>query len=407
MRSVAAALDRVLSTAVVPTPVRVAITEAQGLLCAEEVVASTSLPAFDQAAVDGYAVRSVDLAVASEGHPVVLPVVGDIEAGMRTPHRLQPQQAVYVATGAPMPTVADAVVPRSQTQGTSARVSITRPVASGQFVRRAGEDVQPGDLAVRSGAFIGAAQVGLLAAVGRDKVLVHPKPRVSVVSVGDELVDVHRNPGPGQVYDVNSFALAAAARDAGAEATRVGIAPADPRKLRELIEARLLVSEVLVITGAAGGRSAELVVEALGELGTLELDRVAMQPGSAQGYGLLGPDRVPTFLLPANPVSALVVFEVMVRPLLRIMLGRRNPYRRTVTARTLEPLSSPPGRRQFLRGQLMRDEDDSYVVHVLAGGSTHLLASLAEANCLVIIDEASTEIAAGSDVQVSFLAQRA
>lgn len=407
MRPVASALDRVLSTAVVPTPVRVAITEAQGLLCAEEVIASTSLPAFDQAAVDGYAVRSIDLTVASDGHPVVLPVVGDIEAGVRTPHRLQPGQAVYVATGAPMPTVADAVVPRSQTQGTAARVSITRPVASGQFVRRAGEDVQPGDLAVRSGAFIGAAQVGLLAAVGRDKVLVHPRPRVSVVSVGDELVDVQRNPGPGQVYDVNSFALAAAARDAGAEATRVGIAPADPRRLRELIEARLLVSEVLVIAGAAGGRSAELVVEALGDLGPLELDRVAMQPGSAQGYGVLGPDRVPTFLLPSNPVSALVVFEVMVRPLLRIMLGRRNPYRRTVTARTLEPLSSPPGRRQFLRGQLMRDEDDSYVVHVLSGGSTHLLASLAEANCLVIIDETTTDIPVGSDVPVSFLAQRA
>lgn len=407
MRPVASALDRVLSTAVVPTPVRVAITEAQGLLCAEEVIASTSLPAFDQAAVDGYAVRSVDLTVASTGHPVVLPVVGDIEAGMRTPHRLQPQQAVYVATGAPMPTVADAVVPRSQTQGTAARVSITRPVVSGQFVRRAGEDVQPGDLAVRSGAFIGAAQVGLLAAVGRDKVLVHPRPRVSVVSVGDELVDVQRSPGPGQVYDVNSFSLAAAVRDAGADANRVGIAPADPRKLRELVESRLLVSEVLVIAGAAGGRSAELVVEALAGLGPLELDRVAMQPGSAQGYGLLGPDRVPTFLLPANPVAALVVFEVMVRPLLRIMLGRRNPYRRTVTARTLEPLVSPPGRRQFLRGQLMRDEDDSYVVHVLSGGSTHLLASLAEANCLVIIDEATTDIAVGSEVPVSFLAQRA
>jgi molybdopterin molybdotransferase len=209
------------------------------------------------------------------------------------------------------------------------------------------------------------------------------------------------------VYDVNSFALAAAARDAGAEVNRVGIAPQDPRKLRELVEARLLVSEVVVISGAAGGHSADLVVEALADLGDLDLTRVSMQPGSAQGFGRLGPDSVPTFLLPINPVSALVVFEVMVRPVVRVMLGRRNPYRRTVTARTLEPISSPEGRRQFLRGQLMRDEDDEYLVHILGGGGTHLLASLAEANCLVLIDESATELPIGTEVSVSFLAHRA
>jgi molybdopterin molybdotransferase len=407
MRSVAEQLDRVLSNAMTPPPVRVAISEAQGLLCAEEIVASAALPAFDQAAVDGYAVRSVDVAIAAEGHPVVLPVVGQNEAGVRTPHRLQPMQTVYVATGAALPTVADAVVPRSHTQGGGARVSVIKPVESGQFVRRTGEDVQPGDVAVRLGAFIGSAQVGLLAAVGRNKVLVHPRPRLSIVSIGDELVDVARTPGPGQVYDVNSFSLAAAARDAGADAVRVGIAPSEPRRLRELVEARLLVSEVVLIAGAAGGHSAELVVEALSELGDLDLSRVAMQPGSAQGFGFLGPDRVPTFLLPSNPVSALVVFEVIVRPMLRIMLGRRNPYRRTVTARTLEPITSPAGRRQFLRGQLMRDDEDDYLVHVLGGSGTHLLASLAEANCLVLIDEDTTEVPAGSEVPVSFLAQRA
>ena len=167
MRSVSEQLNAVLATAVTPPAVRVAISEAHGLLCAEEVVASQALPAFDQAAVDGYAVRSVDVAIAADGHPVVLPVVGSIEAGMRTPHRLQPQQTVYVETGAALPAVADAVVPRSNTQGGGARVSVTKSVASGAFVRRTGEDVQPGDIAVRSGAFIGAAQVGLLAAVGR------------------------------------------------------------------------------------------------------------------------------------------------------------------------------------------------------------------------------------------------
>ncbi len=406
MRSVAQQLDLVLASAIIASPVRVAISEAQGLQCAQEVVASDALPAFDQAAVDGYAVRSVDIASAAPDFPISLPVVGEIVAGARAARRLQPRQAVYVATGAPLPTIADAVVPRSAVTGTSAKITVTAPVRSGGYVRRTGEDVQPGDVAVRSGAFIGAGQVGLLAAVGQDKVLVHPRPRLSIISVGDELVDVSRKPGPGQVFDVNSFALAAAARDAGADVTRVGIAPQDARRLRELVEARLLVSEAMVISGSAGGHAANLVVEALADLGTIDLTRVAMQPGSAQGFGLLGEDRVPTFLLPANPVSALVVFEVIVRPVLRVMLGRRNPYRRTVMARTLEPISSPAGRRQFLRGQLMRDDDDDYVVHILGGGGTHLLASLAEANCLVLVDEDVTGMPVGSEVAVSFLAPR-
>lgn len=407
MRSVSEQLDIVLAAARTPAPVRAAISEAQGLLCAEEVVASAALPAFDQAAVDGYAVRSVDVAGATQNVPVSLPVVGEIAAGARTAHRLQPGQAVYVATGAPLPTIADAVVPRSSAEGSGARINVIRSVESSQYVRRTGEDVQPGDVAVRSGAFIGAAQVGLLAAVGRDKVLVHPRPRLSIISVGDELVDIARTPGPGQVYDVNSFALAAAARDAGADVTRVGIADLEPRRFKEIVEARLLVSEALVISGGAGGRLSEQVVETLSDLGELDLTRVAMQPGSAQGFGLLGPDKVPTFLVPSNPVSALVVFEVIVRPVLRVMLGRRNPYRRTVTARTLSPIVSPEGRRQFLRGQLMRDDEDQYLVHILGGGGTHLLASLAEANCLVLIDEDATDVPVGSEVAVSFLAQRA
>ena len=407
MRSVSEQLDLVLRSAVTPSPVRTAISEAQGLLCAEEVVAQSALPAFDQAAVDGYAVRFVDIAQASEAAPVELPVVGEINAGARNAHRLQPGQAVYVGTGAPLPIIADTVVPRYETDGHAARVAFSASVPSGSYVRRIGEDVQPGDVAVRSGAFIGAAQVGLLAAVGRDKVLVHPRPRLSIISVGEELVDVARTPGPGQVYDVNSFALAAAARDAGADVNRIGIGPRDLRRLREMVEARLLVSEAVVIAGAAGGATAAVVAEALADLGQLDLTRVAMQPGSAQGFGLLGPDRVPTFLLPANPVSALVVFEVIVRPALRVMLGRSNPYRRTVSARTLEPITSPFGRRSFLRGQLMRDDENDYLVHILGGHSTHLLASLAEANCLVLIDEQATDVNVGSEVAVSFLAQRA
>ncbi|RSM82548.1 molybdopterin molybdenumtransferase MoeA [Kibdelosporangium aridum] len=406
MRSVDEQLARALAAAVRPAPVRVAISEAQGLLCAEEVVAEHALPGFDQAAVDGYAVRSVDVQSAGR-EPVVLPVVGEIPAGSRQPRRLQPGQAVRVDTGAPLPTLADAVVPLGYTDEHPARVTINQPVPSAAYVRRTGEDVQTGDVAVRRGATIGAAQVGLLAAVGRAKVLVYPRPRVSIISIGDELVDIDRAPSQGQVYDVNSYALAAAARDAGAEVTRVGIISPDQRRVREVVESRLLLSEIVVLAGGVGGTTGDEIRAALSELGEIDMTRVAMHPGSVQGFGRLGQDAVPTFVLPANPMSALVVFEVLVRPLIRAAQGKRNPRRRLVSARLLSPIASTKGRKGFLRGQLLRDESNGqYLVQPLGLSGAHLLASLAEANCLILVDEDTTDVAVGDEVQVSFLAQR-
>lgn len=409
MRSVEEQQARVTAAAVAPRPVRLPIAESQGLMCAEEVVAQVPMPGFDQAAIDGYAVRSADVSTAEESE-VVLPVVGVIDAGSRTPSRLQPRQAARIETGAPLPNLADAVLPLRWSDGGEARVRVLRAVRSGAYVRRVGNDVNPGDVAVRAGAIIGSAQVGLLAAVGRERVLVHPRPRVSVMSVGAELVDIARTPGNGQIYDVNSYALAAAARDAGADASRVGIVGGDPRQLREVVESQLNRSEVVVIAGAVGGAAAENLRAVLSELGDMEVSRIAMHPGSVQGFGQLGPDGVPTFLLPANPVSALVVFEVMVRPLIRLSLGKRQPMRRTVRARTLTPITSVAGRTGYLRGQLLRDEDSGdYLVEAIgesAEGSSHLLASLAEANCLVVVPAAVTEIRAGEYVDVAFLAQR-
>lgn len=428
MRSVEEQQARITAAAVAPRPIRVAIAEAQGLMCAEEVVTERPMPGFDQAAIDGYAVRSVDVLgvgeVGSESLPgpfddsgegdaregLVLPVTGTVEAGSRTPSRLQPRQAVRVQTGAPLPTLADAVLPLRWTDGGTQRVRILRGAPSGAYVRRAGDDVQPGDVAVRSGTVIGAAQVGLLAAVGRERVLVHPRPRVTIMALGGELVDISRTPGNGQVYDVNSYALAAAARDAGAEVNRVGIVSGGPRELREIVEGQINRAEVIVIAGAVGGAAAEAVRQVLAELGEIEVVRVGMHPGSIQGFGQLGREGVPTFLLPANPVSALVVFEVMVRPLIRLSLGKRQPMRRIVQARTLSPITSVAGRKGFLRGQLMRDQDSGeYLVQALGGGpgaSSHLLATLAEANCLVLVPSGAEQIRTGEIVDVAFLAQR-
>jgi molybdopterin molybdotransferase len=402
VRSVDEQLKRVLGAAVRPAPVRLAITEAYGLRCAEEVVSSRPVPGFDMAAIDGYAVRSVDVFGAGEAVPIELPVVGEIPAGSRHPLRLQPGQAVRVAAGGPLPTLADAVVPLGYTDAGSARVSVTRSVPSAAFVRRLGEDVQPGDIAVRRDAVLGAAQVGLLAAAGRDKVLVHPRPRVSVISVGDELVELARTPGAGQVADICSHALTAAAREAGADTSRAGLVRGDARQIASAVQDRLPFSDVLVVCGAVGGRAGAEVQEALEGLGELDTTRVAMHPGSTQAFGRLGPDGVPTFLVPSHPSTALLVFEVVIRPLLRTIEGRRDVERRTVSARLTSPVTSVKGRRGYLRGRLLREKaTGDYLVQPLATSGIHLLSALSDANCLIVLPEDATDV--GLDELVNVL----
>ncbi|MHA2788469.1 molybdotransferase-like divisome protein Glp [Corynebacterium sp. S7] len=422
MRSVEDQIAIVVDAAPIPEPVRIGITDALGMMSAEEVVATRSVPGFAQAVVDGYAVRSVDLGgtqgisnknAAKEEVPPAersFPVVGEVAAGSQKPLRLQPRQAVRVATGAPIPTLADAVLPLEWSDRGKKRVTATRPVQTGDFIRKEGADIQPGDVAVTSGAVLGPAQIGLLAAAGRDKVLVYPRPRVTVLSFGLELVDIDRDPGLGQVFDVNSYALAAAAKEAGADVHRVGIANAEPRRLREIINNEVARSEMLVITGAVGGSGAEAIQKVLSELGDIDTTRVAMHPGSTQGFGLLGEDRVPVFLLPSNPVSALVVFDVIVRPAIRTSLGKRVAQRRSVQARALGHIASIPGRRGYIRARLMRDADtQDYLVEGLSGtdgAPAHLLAGLAEANALIRIPEDVVEVRPGDVVDVLFIQQR-
>lgn len=428
MRSVDDQLALITDAAVTPEPVRIAIANSLGLMCAEEVQANQPLPGFPQAAIDGYAVRAVDVggeralrarrsseedAEEEESAAEVersIPVVGEVPAGSRQPLRLQPKQAVRVYTGAPLPTLADAVLPLEWTDRGRKRVTAHRPVRSGDFVRRVGDDIQPGDVAVSAGSILGPAQIGLLAAVGRSKVLVYPRPRVTILSFGKELVDIDREPGLGQVFDVNSYSLAAAAKEAGADVHRVGIAEGEPRRIREALETHIGRSEILVISGAVGGAGSQTVREVLNELGDIDTSRVAIHPGSVQGFGLLGEERIPTFLLPSNPVSALVIFEVFVRPLIRLSLGKRNANRRVVRARALNHMESRPGRRGFIRARLMRDaETADYLVEGLGGASgapAHLLAGLSEANAMIRIPEEATEIRPGDVVDVLFLTQR-
>ncbi len=355
-------LQRILATVQPLSSLDLTLADAHGCILDEDVTAAFPLPPFDNSAMDGYAVRAVDIAAASPTQPAVLPVIGDIAAGTTTAYSVQPGLCVRIMTGAPMPPGADAVVPLESTDGGVAQVAIREPVAVGQHVRPAGGDAAIGSQVLRAGTHLGAAQIGLLAAVGRDRVRVRPRPRVVVLSTGSELVDPGSPLSYGKIYDSNSALLTAAAREAGAIAFRVGIVPDDPGLLLNTLEDQLIRADVVVTSGGVSVGAYDVVKEVLTRVGTVQFDKVAMQPGMPQGFGVIGPDETPFFGLPGNPVSSYVSFEVFVRPALRRMIGVEPLTRPIVRARLSEPLRSPPGKRSYLRAWLSV-EQGAYVVH--------------------------------------------
>jgi molybdopterin molybdotransferase len=387
------------------SPLDLTLLDAHGSVLAEDVTAQFPLPPFDNSAMDGYAVRRSDVAGASETSPVTLPVVGDIAAGAAAAYTVQPGFCVRIMTGAAMPPGADAVVPLEWTDGGIGQVVISRVPEPAQHIRRAGEDAAAGTTVLTSGTHLGATQLGLLAAAGRERVLARPRPRVVVLSTGSELVEPGRPLPPGKIPDANSSLLTAAAKEAGAIAFRVGIVPDDPRELIDTLEDQLIRADVVVTSGGVSVGAYDVVKEALGRLGDVTFRRVAMQPGMPQGFGVIGPDRTPFFGLPGNPVSAYVSFEVFVRPVLRRMLGAEPIHRPTVRARLADALSSPPGRRSYLRAWLSV-ESGAYVVRPVGGSGSHLIAGLAGANALIVVPEDVTSVAEGDSVTVMLLERR-
>jgi molybdopterin molybdotransferase len=379
--------------------------DAHGCVLVEDVHSTFPLPPFDNSAMDGYAVRSEDVRSASQLTPVVLPVVGDVAAGSTSPYTVQPGLCVRIMTGAAMPPGADAVVPLEDTDRGIAQVSIRRAATAGACVRVAGEDAVTGTEVLTAGTHLGATQLGLLAAIGRDRVVVRPRPRVVVLSTGSELVEPGQPLSRGQIPDANSALLTAAALEAGAIAYRVGIVPDEPGVLADTLEDQLIRADVIVTSGGVSVGAYDVVKEVLSRVGTVRFDRVAMQPGMPQGFGMIGPDKTPFFGLPGNPVSAYVSFEVFVRPALRRMLGVEPLSRRSVRARVSEPLRSPPGRRSYLRGWLSV-EQGAYAVRPVGGTGSHLIASLASSNALIMVPEQATEVEAGAPVSVLMLERR-
>ncbi|MEV7884383.1 molybdotransferase-like divisome protein Glp [Streptomyces sp. NPDC002817] len=419
-------LEDILATVRPLEPIELQLLDAQGCVLVEDVTVPVSLPPFDNSSMDGYAVRVADVAGASEEFPAVLDVVGDVAAGQAELLHVGPGQAARIMTGAPLPPGAETVVPVEWTdgglgegpatgmraralapEGAEGHVHVHRPAEARAHVRAKGSDVKAGDRALEAGTVLGPPQIALLAAIGRGTVRVRPRPRVVVMSTGSELVQPDEQLGNGQIYDSNSFALTAAARDAGAIAYRVGAVADDAETLRDTIEDQLVRADLMVTTGGVSVGAYDVVKEALSSVGDedeagsgIDFRKLAMQPGKPQGFGSIGPDHTPLLALPGNPVSSYVSFELFVRPAIRALMGLEDVHRPRVTAKLTagKALTSPKRRRQFLRGTY----SDGTVTPV-GGAGSHLVAALAHADALIVVPEDVESVEPGTEVEVVLL----
>ncbi|MEV6679886.1 gephyrin-like molybdotransferase Glp [Streptomyces erythrochromogenes] len=424
-------------------PIELQLLDAQGCVLVEDVTVPVALPPFDNSSMDGYAVRTADVQGASEEFPAVLTVIGDVAAGSGELPTVGPGEAARIMTGAPLPPGAEAVVPVEWTDGgtgggaaagmspastaperAGGEVRVHRAAEARAHVRARGSDVQAGDLALAAGTVLGPPQIALLAAIGRGTVRVRPRPRVVVLSTGSELVQPGEPLAAGTIYDSNSFALAAAARDAGAIAYRVGAVADDADTLRSTIEDQLIRADLLVTTGGVSVGAYDVVKEALSSVGSVtpsgsagpgeddvEVDatridfrKLAMQPGKPQGFGTIGPDHTPLLALPGNPVSSYVSFELFVRPAIRALMGLPESEVRRPSVRAVlkadKALGSPAGRRQFLRGKY---DAESGTVSPVGGFGSHLIAALAHADSLMVVPEDVTSVEPGTELEVVLL----
>jgi molybdopterin molybdotransferase len=419
-------LEDILATVRPLEPIELHLLDAQGCVLVEDVTVPVSLPPFDNSSMDGYAVRVADVAGASEEFPAALEVVGDVAAGQSEPLHVGPGQAARIMTGAPLPPGAETVVPVEWTdgglgegpvrgmrarslgpEGATGQVQVYRPAGARAHVRAKGSDVKAGDRALEAGTILGPPQIALLAAIGRGSVRVRPRPRVVVLSTGSELVQPGQELRTGQIYDSNSFALTAAARDAGALAYRVGAVADDAETLRSTIEDQLVRADLMVTTGGVSVGAYDVVKEALSHVADedepgsgVEFRKLAMQPGKPQGFGSIGPDHTPLLALPGNPVSSYVSFELFVRPAIRALMGLPDLHRPTTRATLAaeKALTSPKGRRQFLRGTYR----DGRVTPV-GGAGSHLVAALAHADALIVVPEDTESVEPGAEVEVVLL----
>lgn len=406
MRSLAEHRATILAAVRPLAPRDCPLSACRGLVTCVDVVAAVDLPGFDNSAMDGYAVRSADVAGASTDTPVVLRVIGEVAAGGdAAAYTLGVGEAVRIMTGAMMPAGADAVVMVERTDGGLGDVAVYDAVPPGRSIRPAGEDVRAGTVVIPALTRVNPRVIALAAATGHADLTVRPRPRVAVISTGDELVPPGESLRPGQIHESNAPMLAACVEELGADVVHVGSLGDDPDHLVDVLSSLTASSstancDAVITTGGVSMGAYDVVKAALRDHG-VEFVQVAMQPGKPQGFGLFGPRAVPVFALPGNPVSAFVSFAMFVAPALETMMGRSHE-RRIVTGVMGHPLASPAGRTQIARAVTTRHGEE-WIVDPVVGQGSHFVHDLVRANSLVLVPQEVTAVAAGDAVEVWLL----
>lgn len=397
MVSVDDALHRILA-AFEPLPVvTVPLLEAQGLVLATDVVASENIPPFQNSAMDGYAVRSED----TRDAPVTLRVAGTVAAGEVFSGSVQAGEAIRIMTGAPLPDGADTVVRFEETSegsggSVSAAIEIYRPLRAHENVREAGEDIASGTVALPAGTRLRPAEIGMLASLNLARVPVHRRPRVAILSTGNEVVELNQPLGPGQIRNSNSYTIAAMVQRSGGEPVLLGVARDTNADLTAKLGAAGSV-DMLVTSGGVSIGDYDTVKDVLRAEGEIDIWQVRMKPGKPLAFGYIG--GTPLLGLPGNPAAALVSFEQFGRPAILKMLGRRDLRIPEVAATLTEDLVNRGRRRHYVRGLLWWDET-GYSVRPVGPEGSAILTTVSSSNCFIVVPETCDSLAAGTTVQV-------
>jgi molybdopterin molybdotransferase len=391
------ARERVIGKIHALPPIELPLTDAYGCVAAADIRAAVDLPEFASSGMDGYAVRASDVEGASPGSPVELKVVGRAMIGQRPDATVGMGEAVKIATGAPVPAGADAVVPVENAEGDEELVRLIQSAEVGKHVRPRGEDVQQGDVLVPAGKRLGAPEIGLLANAGVPHPLVHPRPRVVVFSTGDELIPPTETPEFGQVRDSNAFTIFGALREAGAIPTLAGIVKDDPEALKEAVLSYEIRADAFVSSGGVSVGERDVVKAAFFRRGDVDFFKVAMQPGMPQGFGFV--EGKPFFGLPGNPVSVFVSFEMFVRPAILKMMGRRQLSRPEVPATLRGEIAGPKDKTVFSRVEVTRGPD-GWGATPTGGRGSNLISTVARANGLAVIPPGVATLGVGDRVSV-------
>jgi molybdopterin molybdotransferase len=380
------------------SPALLALYETLGLVLGQPAIVRDPVPPFHNSAMDGYAVRATDLEGVSADHPAGLLVLSDLQAGGSTSFTVQPKTAIRIMTGAAIPEGADTVVRKEDTRSEGNHVFILRTVPPGANIRRAGEDMRPGQTVLEAGCVLRPAEIGVLAALGQAQVCVIPPPTVAILTTGNELVPVETKPGPGQIRDANAHSMRAQITKIGARPVLFPRVPDTRDAVRDALQMAIDQADVVLANGGVSVGDYDFVKDVLAELGAeLVFWRVRQKPGKPLAFWQIGGK--PVFGIPGNPVSAWIAIEEYVRPALRKMMGHRLLFRPQRVARLQDPYDKGADRDRlhFLRVRAEKQEEGWWARSTGPQGSG-ILTSLSQANALALIPEDTTRIAAGGEV---------